>query len=104
MSATCQVLYRYSLYHVNHSIASQGRNYPILKMRKPRLREFSKLPEVTQVVTGRVGLKPRSIKSTHHAISTAPSCSYIPVRLHCVCQALAMHQTLCPMLYFQPGN
>lgn len=48
----CQGVDIYSLYRVKHSTALQGRYYPILKIRKPRLREFSKLPVVTHVVTG----------------------------------------------------
>lgn len=50
ISAMCQVVSVYSLYRVKHSTALQGRYYPILKIRKPRLREFSKLPEVTHAV------------------------------------------------------
>lgn len=61
MSSMWQAFCMYSLYHVNHSKALQGRYYPILKIRKPRLREFRKLPEVTHVVTGKVEIKPRSV-------------------------------------------
>lgn len=62
ISSVCQVFCVYSLCHVDHPTVLQGRYYPILKMRKPRLREFNKLPEVTQVITSRLGIKPRSVK------------------------------------------
>lgn len=96
----CQVFYIHSLCPVKHSAASQGRNYPILKMRKPRLREFSKLPEVTQVVTGRVGIRLRSVQFHRLYPSHNTALFLHPCRLLLVFTKHFLCQTLCLCFIF----
>lgn len=102
---TCYVpsiLHTYSLYHVNHPAALQGRYYPILKMRKARLREFSQLPEVTQVATGKGGIKPRSVQFQTLFFPSIPS---LPSLRSFRLQSLFIEHFLYGVLYllhFQP--